>query len=308
MKVLSLLPRSRFTESGMTLPETLSLHFLPPNGSHVLIAAAESAQALLLPPSQPYVDAFCLERMPSIRFIQTTGAGFDSVDHLTAAELGIPVSNSPNMNASSVAEYVMAAIVNLQLLEQGGLELRGCRIGLFGLGNIGRAVVPLAKAFGCSVAACDAFWPEEFAAENGVERMDVAELFAECDVVSLHCPLNGSTRNLVDYNLLSSMKPHALLINAARSGVVVEADLARILAEGRIRGAALDCFADDGRAENPFLSIPAERVLLTPHLAGVTRAAFGRMLSQALENLERVLVHGQPPRFVVNGVLADYSD
>ena len=171
MKVLSLLPRSRFTESGMTLPETLSLHFLPPNGSHVLIAAAESAQALLLPPSQPYVDAFCLERMPSIRFIQTTGAGFDSVDHLTAAELGIPVSNSPNMNASSVAEYVMAAIVNLQrglawadgeirrgryaasraeLLEQGGLELRGCRIGLFGLGNIGRAVVPLAKAFGCS--------------------------------------------------------------------------------------------------------------------------------------------------------------
>ena len=144
MKVLSLLPRSRFTESGMTLPETLSLHFLPPNGSHVLIAAAESAQALLLPPSQPYVDAFCLERMPSIRFIQTTGAGFDSVDHLTAAELGIPVSNSPNMNASSVAEYVMAAIVNLQrglawadgeirrgryaasraeLLEQGGLEL-----------------------------------------------------------------------------------------------------------------------------------------------------------------------------------------
>ena len=329
MKVLSLLPRSRFTESGMTLPENLSLHFLPPNGSHVLIAAAESAQALLLPPSQPYVDAFCLERMPSIRFIQTTGAGFDSVDHLTAAELGIPVSNSPNMNASSVAEYVMAAIVNLQrglawadgeirrgryaasraeLLEQGGLELRGCRIGLFGLGNIGRAVVPLAKAFGCSVAACDAFWPEEFAAENGVERMDVAELFAECDVVSLHCPLNGSTRNLVDYNLLSSMKPHALLINAARSGVVVEADLARVLAEGRIRGAALDCFADDGRAENPFLSIPAERVLLTPHLAGVTRAAFGRMLSQALENLERVLVHGQPPRFVVNGVLADYSD
>ena len=320
MKVLSLLPRSRFTESGMALPESLSLHFLPPNGSHVLIAAAESAQALLLPPSQPYVDAFCLERMPSIRFIQTTGAGFDSVDHLTAAELGIPVSNSPNMNASSVAEYVMAAIVNLQrglawadgeirrgryaasraeLLEQGGLELRGCRIGLLGLGNIGRAVVPLAKAFGCSVAACDAFWPEGFAAENGVERMDVAALFAECDVVSLHCPLNGSTRNLVDY---------ALLINAARSGVVVEADLARILAEGRIRGAALDCFADDGRAENPFLSIPAERVLLTPHLAGVTRAAFGRMLSQALENLERVLVHGLPPRFVVNGVLADYSD
>lgn len=63
-----------------------------------------------------------------------------------------------------------------------------------------------------------------------------------------------------------------------------------------------------GAPENPFLSIPAERVLLTPHLAGVTRAAFGRMLSQALENLERVLVHGQPPRFVVNGVLADYSD
>lgn len=78
--------------------------------------------------------------------------------------------------------------------------------------------------------------------------------------------------------------------------------------KGGYAGAGARRFADDGRAENPFLSIPAERVLLTPHLAGVTRAAFGRMLSQALENLERVLVHGQPPRFVVNGVLADYSD
>ncbi|MFQ8890170.1 MAG: NAD(P)-dependent oxidoreductase [Bilophila wadsworthia] len=256
MKVLSLLPRSRFTESGMTLPETLSLHFLPPNGSHVLIAAAESAQALLLPPSQPYVDAFCLERMPSIRFIQTTGAGFDSVDHLTAAELGIPVSNSPNMNASSVAEYVMAAIVNLQrglawadgeirrgryaasraeLLEQGGLELRGCRIGLFGLGNIGRAVVPLAKAFGCSVAACDAFWPEEFAAENGVERMDVAG----CCRVRRGFPALRSTAVPQPCGLQPAfvMTP-CPVDNAARSGVVVEADLARILTEGRIRNAA----------------------------------------------------------------------
>ena len=191
--------------------------------------------------------------MPSIRFIQTTGAGFDSVDHLTAAELGIPVSNSPNMNASSVAEYVMAAIINLQrgltwadgeirrgryaasraeLLEQGGLELRGCRIGLFGLGNIGRRGRPARQGFWVFRGRLRCFWPEGFAAENGIERMDVADLFAECDVVSLHCPLNGSTRNLVDYNLLSTMKPHALLINAARSGVVVEADLARILAEG----------------------------------------------------------------------------
>ena len=103
--------------------------------------------------------------------------------------------------------------------------------------------------------------------------------------VSLHCPLNGSTRNLVDYNLLSSMKPHALLINAARSGVVVEADLARILAEGRIRRARRStALRTTGAPKIPFLSIPAERVLLTPHLAGVTRAAFGRMLSQALEN------------------------
>ena len=97
MKVLSLLPRSRFTESGMTLPETLSLHFLPPNGSHVLIAAAESAQALLLPPSQPYVDAFCLERMPSIRFIQTTAS-------TTAAARPSSPANSETVVRAEVAE------------------------------------------------------------------------------------------------------------------------------------------------------------------------------------------------------------
>lgn len=328
MKVLSLLPRSRFTESGVTIPETLSVNFLTPNGSHALIAAAEKAGALLLPPSLlPFVDAFCLERMTSIRFIQTTGAGFDSVDHLTAGRLGIPVANSPNMNASAVAEYVMAAAVTLQrgmawadgeirrgryaacrasLLEGGGLELCGCRIGLLGLGNTGRAVVPLARAFGCTVAACDVFWPEAFAAEHGIERMDMARLFADCDVVSLHCPLNGSTRNLVDYGLLSSMRPHAVLINAARGGIVVEADLARILVEGRIRGAALDCFSGENGAEHPFLSVPPERLLLTPHLAGVTRASFGRMLAQALENLERVLVRGLPPCFVVNGVSTEH--
>ncbi|MFR1533202.1 MAG: NAD(P)-dependent oxidoreductase [Bilophila wadsworthia] len=327
MKVLSLLPRSRFTESGMTLPETLSLHFLPPNGSHVLIAAAESAQALLLPPSQPYVDAFCLERMPSIRFIQTTGAGFDSVDHLTAAELGIPVSNSPNMNASSVAEYVMAAIVNLQrglawadgeirrgryaasraeLLEQGGLELRGCRIGLFGLGNIGRAVVPLAKAFGCSVAACDAFWPEEFAAENGSSVW----MWRSCSPSATWFPALPAQRQYPQPCGLQPAFVHEAPCPVDQRGPerCGGGSGSRPYPRGRrIRGARSTALRTTGAPK--ILSVhSAERVLLTPHLAGATRAAFGRMLSQALENLERVLFMASRPVSVVNGVLADYSD
>lgn len=355
MKILSLLPRSRFTESGVTIPDTLPMTFFVPDGSHTLIAAAETCDALLLPPSLLQsdgkrtafqVDRFCLERMPSVGFIQTTGAGFDSVDHLTSAQLGIPVSNSPGMNASSVAEYVIAAVVTLQrglgwadrgirtafdkttfdkesptagqrdflaatrdhLLEQGGLELAGCKVGLVGLGHTAQALVPLLKAFGCTIAAYDVCWPEAFATTHQIQQMHMQALFAECDVVSLHCPLLKATRNTINYAMLARMKPTAVLVNAARGGIIVEEDLARILEEGRIRGAALDVFSDAAPHPDLMIGRAAERTLFTPHLAGVSRPAFTRMLGQALHNLDRVLIQRQPPDFVVNGVSTGYPE
>lgn len=343
MKILSLLPRARFDECGIAFPQSLPSTFYTLKSTHTLLTAAESCQALLLPPSfapsadMPkgfMIDRFCLERMPALRFIQTTGAGFDSVDHLTAGRMGIPVSNSPGMNASTVAEYVLSAIVTLQrgllfadstirrtladgslpadtdvvahartpLLRQGGLELAGSLVGLVGLGHTSQALVPLLQAAGCRVMAFDVCWPETFAAQHGVQRASLGELFAQCDVVSLHCPLLENTRNMVDAAVLRTMKPAAILINAARGGLVVEKDLALALENDTLRGAALDCFAEAAPHPDLLRGKAAERTLLTPHLAGVSRLAFSRMISRALGNLERVLVRDEPPEFVINGV------
>lgn len=333
MRVLSLLPKSRFTESGVDIPEALHVQFPVLASSHMLLSGAENADALLVPPSMSFlsssspIDAFCLRRMPSVRFIQSTGAGYDSVDHLAAAELGIPVANSPGMNAGAVAEYVFSVVVALQrgllradreiragrfasirnsLLQSGCQELSGCRVGLVGLGETARALVPLLRALDCEIVANDIHWPEDFASEWDITRLDLKELFSSCDVVSLHCPLLESTRNLVDARLLSCMKPESVLVNAARGGIINETELAQALEERRIRGVALDCFAEENPApDNPLLHLSDEasgRILFSPHLAGVTRKAFGRMLEQALENLESVLIRGCLPKHVVNGI------
>ncbi|MFR8580170.1 NAD(P)-dependent oxidoreductase [Bilophila wadsworthia] len=131
------------------------------------------------------------------------------------------------------------------------------------------------------------------------------QLFAVSDIVTLHCPLMDATRGLVDAARLASMKPGAILVNAARGGIVDETALAAALERGVIRGAAIDNFESEIPSPgNPLLRLSPEarrRVLFSPHLAGVTRAAFARLIRQAIGNLENSL-RGLPPQFSVNGL------
>ena len=170
-------------------------------------------------------------------------------------------------------------------------------MGIVGLGGIGRALAPRLAAFGATVVASDVFWPEAFAQEHGIRRVNLDELFAVSDIVTLHCPLMDATRGLVDAARLASMKPGAILVNAARGGIVDE--------RGVIRGAAIDNFESEIPSPgNPLLRLSPEarrRVLFSPHLAGVTRAAFARLIRQAIGNLENSL-RGLPPQFSVNGL------
>lgn len=165
-----------------------------------------------------------------MRIIQTAGAGFDSVDHAAAAKLGLIVCNSPAQNAITVAEHVIGAVICLQrelayadeaiksgayaqarerILDRGACELFGATVGIVGLGGIGRALAPRLAAFGATVVASDVFWPEDFAQEHGIRRVNLDELFAVSDIVTLHCPLMDATRGLVDAARLASMKPPA---------------------------------------------------------------------------------------------------
>lgn len=325
MQVLSLLPEARFMESGVVVPEALGLRFASSlDGLSDSGAPADKVAALLVPPAGMRLGEAALRRFPRLRLVQTSGAGYDSVDLAAAATLGVAVANSPGMNAVAVAEYVFAAIVTLQrglgladreiragrytavrerLLHTGCLELAGSTVGLVGLGGTAQALVPLLRALDCAVLAHDDRWPDAFADRWHIQPRDIDDLFTESDVVSLHCPLLDSTRHLVDYARLSQMRPNAVLVNAARGGIINEADLARALEEGRLRGAALDVFEGEQLAPSSPLLRPraAERLVFSPHLAGVTRSAFRRMLTQAVDNIARVL-HGQPPLHVLHSI------
>ena len=288
--------------------------------------ASAGIEGLFMPPSHPRLDADLLARLGSVRIIQTAGAGFDSVDHAAAAKLGLIVCNSPAQNAITVAEHVIGAVICLQrelayadeaiksgayaqarerILGRGACELFGATVGIVGLGGIGRALAPRLAAFGATVVASDVFWPEAFAQEHGIRRVDLDELFAVSDIVTLHCPLMDATRGLVGVERLASMKPGAILVNAARGGIVDETALADALERGIIRGAAIDNFESEIPSPgNPLLRLSPEarrRVLFSPHLAGVTRAAFARLIRQAIGNLENSL-RGLPPQFSVNGL------
>lgn len=327
LKILSLLPRQRFEEARVPLPETLDVHFCTDYSPQALEEAAKGAAGLFVPPSHPHLNLALLEKMPSLRMIQSAGAGFDSVDLNAATSLGLPVCNSPAQNTVTVAEHVLAAVICLQrqfltadagikaggyaaareaVLKRGCLEIFGCTAGIVGLGAIGKKLAVYLRTLGATVIAHDMFWDEDFARANDIRRVELDELFRESDVVSLHCPLTDATRGLVDAARLAVMKPGAILVNAARGGVVDEAALAEALENGRLFGAAIDNFESEiPAADNPLITLSPEaagRVLFTPHLAGVTRAAFARMLGQGMANLARALQADGPPQFTVNSV------
>jgi (S)-sulfolactate dehydrogenase len=152
-----------------------------------------------------------------------------------------------------------------------GRELAGKRLGLLGFGAIARATAVRAEALGMTVAGCDPYLPAAHPAWAGVERLERTALLAASDVVSLHVPLTAETRRMIDAAALAAMKPDAILINAARGGVVDEAALAGALKAGRLGGAALDVFETeplDAAAGAVFAGAP--NLILTPHIAGVT--------------------------------------
>jgi D-3-phosphoglycerate dehydrogenase len=178
-----------------------------------------------------------------------------------------------------------------------GLELWEKTLGLIGLGAIGRNVALRAEGFRMRVVAHDPYWPKEFAEAHRIEQMEIEELLAVTDVVSLHVPLMEQTRNLIDAAALSRMKPGAILVNCARGGVVNEKDLAEALKNGKIAGAGIDVFEAEPPVDSPLLGL--ENVVLTPHTAAFT--------TQALANMDRGVVDqlvgyakGEKPPHAVN--------
>ncbi|HUY50836.1 MAG TPA: NAD(P)-dependent oxidoreductase [Streptosporangiaceae bacterium] len=178
-------------------------------------------------------------------------------------------------------------------------SLHSRMVGVVGLGQIGMAVARLFTANGATVCYADPSPRDAAAAARaGIERLDLDDLLTRCDVVTLHVPLLPATRGLLGHDRLRRMPQGALLVNASRGGVVDEDALARALADGHLGGAALDVYREEPpKPDSPLLTLDedvAERVLYTPHIAGVAYEAARSLYTQAWANVHRVLVEGKP--------------
>ena len=259
-----------------------------------------------------------LESAPRLRAIARTGVGYDAVDIDAATARGVVVTITPGTNQESVAEQAFALLLavarriveNDRGIRAGGWgrtivrPLREQTLGLAGLGRIGRAVVPRARAFGMRVLGFDVAGDPEADARLGVERRDFDDLLAESDVVSLHLPLTDRTRNLFDADRFARMKAGSILINTARGGLVDEAALAEALRSGHLAGAGLDVFqAEPTGAANPLLGLP--NVVASPHIAGVDTLSVARMAEMAARCIVDLHRGRWPSDCVVNGGLIE---
>jgi D-3-phosphoglycerate dehydrogenase len=229
------------------------------------------------------------------------GTGIDTIDVAAAKERGIAVKAAAGANAAAVAEHTWALIFGCakdvvrldQRMRQGhwdkathkSLELKGRTLGLVGLGAIGARVVETALALGMQIIAYD---PYASLAPSGVSIVDLDTLFAQSDVLSLHCPLTEENRHMINAKTLARMKDGAILVNTARGGLIDEEALVAALASGKLRAAGLDSFEKEPLAA-PHRFQQVGNVILSPHIGGVTSDAYIAMGTGAASNVLAVL-------------------
>jgi D-3-phosphoglycerate dehydrogenase/(S)-sulfolactate dehydrogenase len=270
-----------------------------------LTDALRDAAALIVR-NKTFVGPELLAQAPDLRVVGRVGVGLDNLDLPALRERRVVATYAPGTNAVSVAEYVIGAILEFRRgfarasasLHGGtwdrqaaiGGEVFGMTLGIVGLGDIGARLAHRAQAFGMRILASDPAVHEGSLAvqEFGVVLVPLDELLAASDVISLHAPLVDATRDLVNARTLARMKSTALLVNTARGGLVDEAALAEALREGRLAGAALDVRRDEPPGpDDPLRGLP--NVLLTPHVAGVTRESMRRASLHVAHDVLRVL-------------------
>jgi len=266
-------------------------------------------------PSQWQVDEAFLQRTPNLLCVSSSGAGYDPIDVQACNNHGVLVVNQSGCNADSVAEHTIGLLLSVRhriaesdrIMRAGaytsredlmGHEIKGLTIGLVGVGNIGRRVAHLAKAFGMRVLGHDPHLSAEVLHERGVESVSLEALVAQSDVVSVHCPRSAQTLNLFDAAVFSAMRPGAVFISTARGGIHDEEALAQALLSGHLSGAGLDVWTVEPPApNNPLLVMP--NVAATYHTAGVTHEARRNAARMGATQLQQVL-NGHCPERLVN--------
>ena len=281
-----------------------------------VLERARGAQVILT--NKVLITEELMEQLPDLRYIGVLATGYNVVDIPAARRHGIIVTNIPAYSTMSVAQMVMAHLLNITnqvalhsaAVKEGEwqrnkdfsftltplIELDGKTLGIVGLGNTGAATARIAQSLGMRILAYSSKSPEALA-QLGIDKAkNFEQLFREADVLSLHCPLTEETRHLVNAERLQLMKPTAILINTGRGPLVDENALAAALNEGRIMAAGVDVLQEEPpRKGSPLIG--ARNCYITPHRAWATQAARTRLLSIALENIKAFMA-GKPQNVV----------
>jgi len=234
------------------------------------------------------VTAKMIESAKDLIVIGRAGVGVDNIDIEAATKYGVVVMNTPDVNTISAAEHTVAIILSLSRniaegnssLKKGewnrhvlvGSELRNKTLGIVGLGKIGQEVLTRCRAFGMNVLGYDPYMSKDKFNPEEIKIVDLDNLTINADYITVHVPLNDSTRDLFNYKQLIKMKSKARIVNVARGGIINEFDLAKVLNEGKIAGAAIDVFTSEPLDNNNPL-LKAHNILLTPHLGASTEEA-----------------------------------
>ncbi|WP_187986768.1 2-hydroxyacid dehydrogenase family protein [Listeria marthii] len=276
-----------------------------------LLKNTAEVDAIICPLSSP-ITAKVLELAKNLKIVANIGAGFDNIDVKKAQELGIAVTNTPDVSTEATAELTLGLILDVaRRISEGdrlcretpeqfkgwaptfflGTELSGKTLGIIGLGRIGQAVAKRAAAFGMKIIY-SGHNPKEAAKEWDAEFVSQEELLERSDVVTIHAAYNPSLKHLLNETTLKTMKSSAFLINAARGPVVEEAALINALKTGVIAGAALDVFEFEPKIGAELGKL--DNVVLTPHIGNATVETRTEMGKIAIANVEAVLAGGEP--------------
>lgn len=283
-----------------------------------LIDRAQQADGLICLLSDQ-INTAVLDACPRLKVVANVAVGYDNINVAAASERGVLVTNTPDVLTETTADLAFALLLAIArrlpeadafmragrytrfelFPEMLGVDVHGKTLGIVGMGRIGTAVARRAAAgFGMNVLYTGRSRHKSAEQQTGARFVSFETLLAESDFVSIHTPLNDQTRHLFTAETFAQMKPTACLINTARGPVVKEADLATALANGQIRGAALDVFEDEPRLQ-PALVTVHDRLVVAPHIGSATIETRQKMARMAVANVLGVL-QGEGPKTAVN--------
>jgi phosphoglycerate dehydrogenase-like enzyme len=273
-----------FNGAGLQLKDDTLVAFL--RGHDKAITALET------------IDESVLAHLPELKVISKYGVGLDMIDFKAMRAHGKRLGWADGVNRRSVSELVISSAIAMlrhvpaahrEVLsgtwrQHVGVHLSGRTVGIIGCGHIGKDLVPLLQAFGCPILVNDIRDYPDFYAAHGIEPVGLEALLARSDIVTLHVPLDESTRGMLDAQRLALLQPTAVLINAARGGLVDEVVLKQMLQDKRLAAAAFDVFAVEPPLDHELLALP--NFLATPHIGGSAQEAILAMGRAAIEGLD----------------------